>query len=311
MHLRFFGCLAFLACALTACNSSEITMSKADELPYLSKRIFLPDPNDTIIDLMPLRKEMAAYAETIPEPFGLHFEYLPSGSSIGINDRASFIEASLLKVPVTIKLYQLKNEGLLSLNDVVRLEEEDMDPTFGALWQRGVGAELTVRELVHLMLQDSDNTALQMLGRKMASVRPGFVNEIFDNLDIPKESGEHGVVISAKSYTSILRSLYLSAALPKKDANEILGILTETSFSDMLPAGLPADVPVAHKVGIYQKENFFTYGDCGIVFIPRRPYSLCIFVHGSQEHAKRYMKDFSRMAYEFISRAESRTYEEN
>ncbi|MEK7218037.1 MAG: serine hydrolase [Patescibacteria group bacterium] len=309
MRSRLICCLALLAFALTACGDGK-NASDPSGMPLLSKRIFAPDPNDTIVDLMPLRTKMRAYAKTIPEPFGIYFEYLPSGASIGINEQASFIEASLLKVPVVIKAYQMENEGLLSLDDTLRMEESDIDRNYGTLWQRGVGTEISVREAVRLSLQDSDNTALQMLGRKMGSVRPGFVNEVFDNLDIPKEVGPEGVMVTAKNYTSILRSLYLAASLPKRDAQEILSMLTKTRFSDKIPAGVPPEIPVAHKVGVYDKEGVVTYADCGIIYVPKRPYSLCVFVHGSAEHATQYIKDFSLMAYETISRAEATSYDD-
>ncbi len=300
----------FASTLLSGClslHSSEYAESA--KMPLLSKRIFHPDPNDTIVNLMPLRTRMRAYAKTIPEPFGLYFEYLPSGASIGINEQASFIEASLLKVPIVMKAYQLKNDGLLSFDDVVGMEEADIDRDFGTFWQQGVGTNASIRSLIDRTLQQSDNTALQMLGRTMRRIRPGFADEIFDQLDIPKEVGDHGVMVSAKNYTSILRSLYLAASLPKHDAQEILKLLTETDFNDMLPAGVPDDVPVAHKVGVYGKEPFTTFGDCGIVYIPRRPYALCMFVHASEDRARTYMREFSRMTYEYISTANTHTYE--
>ncbi len=274
-------------------------------MPYLSPRIFLPDQNDTIVDLTPLRMQMRAYEKTIAEPTGVYFEYLPSGSSISIDEDALFIEASLLKVPVAIETYKLKDEGFLSMDDTIQLEQGDKDPNFGSLWKRDVGTVLTVRDVVREMLQESDNTALQMLGRKLESVRPGFVNEVFDDLDIPKAMSAQGVMISAKNYVSILRSLYLASSLPKQDAQEVLAMLTETIFSDKLPAGVPADIPVAHKIGVFEKEGYSTYADCGIVYVPRRPYALCMFVLGSNDHATQYMQNFSRMAYDYIAQAKA------
>jgi len=302
------GCLAFLF--LTACGTGCGMSGDPSKMPLLSPRVFMPDQNDTIIDLMPLRKEMQAYAKTTPDLFGVYFEYLPSGASIGINHEIAFIEASLLKVPVAIKTYQLKNEGLLSLDDKIRMEPEDIDRNFGTLWQKGVGTELTIREALKSMLQESDNTATQMLGRTMKSIRPGYVNEVFDNLDIPKEVSTEGVLVSAKNYTSILRSLYLAASLPKADAQELLDLLTRTKFLDKIPAAVPPTIPVAHKVGIYDKEKFTTYSDCGIVYVPKRPYSLCMFVHASEDRATRIMQDYSRMAYNFISSAKAASYDD-
>ncbi len=304
------GCLALLALTLIGCQLKETCLSgDPAKMPYISKRVFIPDPNDTIIDLMPLRTQIREYAKKLPEPVGLYFEYLPSGASIGINDTTAFIEASLLKVPVAIKTYQLKNDGLLSLDDTITMVESDIDKNFGTLWQRGVGTKLTVREVLRSMLQESDNTAAQMLGRKLGSVRPGFVNEVFDNLDVPKELSDEGVLVSAKNYTSILRSLYLASALPKADAQELLDLLTRTKFYDKIPAGVPPDIPVAHKVGVYDKEGYVTYSDCGIVYVPKRPYSLCVFAHASEERATQYIRDFSRMAYDFIAQAEAVRYD--
>lgn len=311
MRCRPFGFLIAASLLLVSCGETrQFAAKESATMPFVSKRAFLPDPNDTIIDLMPLRTQMRAYAKTIPEPIGLYFEYLPSGASIGINDQVAFIEASLLKVPVAIKAYQLKNEGLFSLDDTMRMQKEDIDRNFGTLWERGVGTELSIRDIIRLMLQESDNTAAQMLGRKLGAVRPGFVNEVFDNLDIPKEVGTEGVLISAKNYTSILRSLYLASSLPKKDSQELLDLLTQTKYLDKIPSGVPPDVPVAHKVGMYDKENFTTYSDCGIVYVPKRPYSLCIFTHATDEQATKYMRDFSRMTFEYISGAQTVSYDE-
>lgn len=311
MLRKFIGCLLLLL-LLTACQSCVDHLEERKAMPLLSPRIFAPDPHDTIVDLMPLRTQLKNYEGSIPEPHGIYFEYLPSGASIGLNERESFIEASLLKVPVVIKAYQLKNEGLLSLDDVMTMEQADIDRNFGSLWERGVGTSMTLREVIRSILQESDNTALQMLGRKMGTVRPGFVNEVFDVLDIPKEvNAEAGVVISPKNYTSILRSLYLAASLPKKDAQEVLGILTETKFNTQIPAGVPPGISVAHKVGVYTKSaETATFSDCGIVYVPRRPYALCMMIRGSEEHATRHMQDISRMIYAFISHTKATTYDD-
>lgn len=302
------GILASLSFVAVGCQRSGMQSSDPASMPLLSRRIFAPDPNDTIIDLTQLRSQMKTYAASLQEPFGLYFEYLPSGSAIGINSQTSFIEASLLKLPVVIKAYQLKEEGLLSFDEKLSMTQDDINPSFGSLWQRGVGTELPVREIIRLTLEESDNTALQMLGRKLSSVRPGYVNEVFDNLDIPKELGPEGVMVSAHNYTSILRSLYLSASLSKTDSQEILSMLTETKFSDELPAGVPAGIKVAHKIGVYDKDGVTTYSDCGIIYIPKRPYSLCVLVRGSQDRARAIIQDFSRMAYGFISNAKAVSY---
>jgi beta-lactamase class A len=45
-------------------------------------------------------------------------------------------------------------------------------------------------------------------------------------------------------------------------SNEMLDSMTDTEFEDRIPAGLPPDVRVAHKIGSYESS----FSDAGIVF---------------------------------------------
>src|SRR5690606_26339855 len=74
-----------------------------EEYPYLSKRVLIELPQDTLINFLELRRalrsEIASYGES---QFGVYFEYLPTGTNIGVNDRSEFHAASLFKVPVVM-----------------------------------------------------------------------------------------------------------------------------------------------------------------------------------------------------------------
>lgn len=306
--VRRFPLIAGIAILLTACGTEpELpALPSNTQFPLLSRRIFIEDFNDLIINFTALRSQFKLYAKNISDPIGVYFEYLPSGSSISINAETPFIAASLLKVPMAIEIYRLSAAGELEMEESVRVLPDDIDTGFGTLWRQGAGTELSIRELVRLMLRDSDNTALRALMRVVGAVHPGYLNDVFDELDIPKSLSDDTVVISAKNYTSILKSLFLATSVSREDANEILTTMTQSSFGKGLPAGVPSTVPIAHKIGVYEKSGRITYSDCGIVYVPQRPYVLCIFAHSTEEKAYRYMEDFSRMAYRFVSTADIR-----
>ena len=59
---------------------------------------------------------------------------------------------------------------------------------------------------------------------------------------------------------------------------EMVGVRRRQKFNDAIPAGLPADIAVAHKTGNITRIHH----DAGIVFA-RRPYVLVILVRGVQE----------------------------
>lgn len=268
---------------------------------YLSKRIFAENRNDVLINFIPLRQALKTYVTKQPYPIGVYFEYLPAGTSIGVNDTLEVKIASLIKIPVVMATYKAIEEKKLTLDQVITIDEDDIDSSFGTLWEKGSGTTLTIQEAINLILKESDNTA----SRALTDVLPELsIERVFDSLDIPKNHEENYTLISPKNYTSILRSLYLSSYLEQKNSNALLDILTQTNYNDKLPAGVKHMVPVAHKIGVYNtddKNELPIYSDCGIVYVPNRPYSLCIMMRGyKEEEVRKHMQLISSMVYQYI-----------
>jgi len=272
-----------------------------NQYPFLSKRIFTESQNDILINFTPLREILRGYINSKPYPIGLYFEYLPSGTSIGVNEQMQVRVASLVKVPAVMAIMKEVENNQLSLDEAVTIEETDLDKGFGDLWKKGAGTRITMKEAVALALQESDNTAVNVLFSKL---KKGSIDLVYDALDIPiSEGASFPHIITPKDYTSILRSLYLSSFLTKEESNYILLLLTQTKFNDKIPASVPNEIPIAHKVGVYQKEGEpVVYSDCGIVYVPNRPYSLCIMVQAPEEMSRMYINDLSQSIYTYISR---------
>ncbi|MEK7227748.1 MAG: serine hydrolase [Patescibacteria group bacterium] len=283
------------------------TFDKNDpsKYPYLSKRIFAQGQNEILINFIPLRNALRDYVDKLPDTVGVYFEYLPSGVSIGVNDRQELAIASLIKTPLVMAIYRQIEKGVIKKDDVVTMQEEYIDKGFGNLWQRGVGTELTVSELTKITLEESDNTASKMLGSLIPKEE---IRKVFDSLDIPMNTQENDktITVSPKSYSSILRSLYLSSYLEREHSNEILDILTKTLYDDKIVAGVPSSIKVAHKIGIWDIDSVngkgVIYNDCGIVYVPDRSYLLCIMTKTDEINAKLYMKTISKMIYSYVSK---------
>ncbi len=261
--------------------------------PLLSPRIFAQDRNDTIINFTDLRSELRSFVSAQKDiRAGVYFEYLPSGVSIGVNEKENFISASLIKVPFIMGIYKLIETGALTEDTMITLKPEDLDPNFGTLWKRGAGATLTVHEAIRLSLQESDNTAAVALDH-LSAADP--IRKVYDALDIPIDWEADQPVVSPKNYSSIFRCLYLSCFLDYAGSEKILTLLTQSIFHDGIPAGVPKDIPVAHKIGMYDSPDSAKRVrlDCGIVYAPKRPYILCIL--GETEHGKEHLiADFAR-----------------
>lgn len=275
--------------------------------PLLSQRIFVGRPNDVVINFTPLRGELQSFVRQKTGRVGIYFEYLPSGVSIGVNEKDEFVPASLLKVPLVMGVYRMIELGILRPDTPLTVRPEDVDDDWGTLWRRGAGAEVTVGEAIRHALEESDNTAVSLLNAVTAE---DVILDVFNGLDIPFSSLEENIpAVSPKNYSSILRCLYLSCYVAYEHSQEILQYLTQSVYRDGLPAGVPPDVPVAHKIGSFQfpLDLKGVRSDCGVVYVPRRPYLLCVFaelgphIDRDERQAELVIADVSRIVYRFIA----------
>lgn len=272
------------------------------QYPLLSKRVLQDFPQDILINFLDLRTQLRETVNPWESSFGFYFEYLPTGVSIGINEKEEFYAASLFKVPVIMAYYNKReSDGLLG-DEQFTVLQEDIDSQFGTLWKKGVGYKIKSSEAIRLALEESDNTAAKIIAR---SIRKESFQNVYDSIDIDLSVASGGAILTTKNYTSILKALYFSAVLQKNDSQAILDMLTKSKFNDKLVAGVGNGIVVAHKIGDYtdRAENT-AFMDCGIVYVPRRPYSLCMISVGDEETARERMSKVSKMIYDYVSKAD-------
>lgn len=294
--------LVFFALGRFSKHSPSVN-SQAGKYPLLAQRLFEAEHNDLIINFTQLREVMKARYAQQQIPLGVYFEYLPTGSSINVNDQFEVELGSLAKVPAVMAVYRSIENGEIGPDKVLTVQKEHIDSQFGSLWEKGVGTKVTVKDAVRLALTESDNTAVNLL---LSNIPKGSHEEVFQRLDLPKTTDGVYPTLSPKSYASVFRNLYLSSYINYHDSNAMLEYLTKTIFTDKLPAGVPPGVKVAHKIGVFSSaDKIPVYNDCGIVYIPERPYVLCLMVSADEETAREEIIAYSRMVYSFVSQVKA------
>lgn len=277
-------------------NASTTNVGNLQKYPLLSRRAISPNyPNDLIVNFLPLRQKLHEEVDPYSDSFALYFEYLPTGTTIGINEDKEFTAESLLKVPVVMAYFHKKEQEGITTDPTVTIKPQELNSKFGELYKKGAGAKVNLTEAVKLALQKSDNTASLVLADQITTNDFSFV---YDGLDIPEVVNKNLPIITAQEYTSILKALYFSSVLTNEDSEKILDLLTQTDFHDMLPSGVPNTIPVAHKIGLVNQQ---IYQDCGIVYMPQRPYSLCMVSKSDYSTAKQRMHTISKMVYEYVT----------
>ena len=108
------------------------------------------------------------------------------------------------------------------------------------------------------------------------------------------------------------RILFNASYLNRADSEEVLKILSNTTYRNGIPAGVPENVLVAHKFGERYPTNvennsqlhMLQLHDCGIIYYPKRPYILCIMTRGDNlETQQTVIAHISSFIYEKISRS--------
>jgi beta-lactamase class A len=274
----------------------------ADEAKYslLARRIFLQNRPDLIINFSSLREELREYLASLDlKKYSFYFEYLPTGTSIKIYDDSELVAASLMKVFLVMNLYKAHELGRIDIDQEVTIPPELINEASGPLWKRGAGTRITLRQAAKITLEESDNTASQLL---FTHVDGKLKDEerIFSAADITPqlEKGNQAATINAKSYSSVFKCLYFSCFLELAHSQEILKMLSEASYDHRISAGVPSGVPVANKYGTYSKVS---QSDCGIVYVPKREYVLCAMLWTDSVTADREIAELSKMVYEFVA----------
>jgi len=224
-----------------------------------------------------------------------------TGGYVDINADEVFPTASIIKLPILFQVFRRSEKGLINLNETISLADYYITGGSGYLQYAPIGKKLTYKQLTALMIQESDNTATNML---LSSV--GGMNELdremknwglkvtnFSNW-LPDLDGTN--VSTPKEMGTMLYNIGNTNLLSIKTRAEIVNIMSHVRNNRLIQAGLPSDVGFIHKTG----DIGTMLGDAGVVALPDgRKYVIVIMV-------KRPWNSFA--AKEFIIEASKITY---
>lgn len=282
-----------------SCNPDTGTMDYqllSPDIAWLSANEFLLRQHQTTTSYSDLKNSVSIILSNTKGHYAFYFEDLTTGAWIGLNEDEQFMPLSLYKVPVMIATLKEVESGEATLDQKVFLDKLDIDNQSGDLWKKGAGYQLTVKDLLLQMIQQSDNTAFEALNRHVVAKDVMFESVVAMGLPAPTLNDTR---VTAREYSAMLRGLYFSTYLRKPFSELALTIMLHSDFNSQIPAGLPKDVKVAHKVGFFVTEGF--YHDCGIIYATNKPYLLCVMSRNStSEEADRVISQLSKIVYNSV-----------
>ncbi|MGA0559305.1 class A beta-lactamase, subclass A2 [Larkinella sp. VNQ87] len=263
-------------------------------LPMLAQGQTAPPSTDQ------LAEKIRTIAETARGRVGVMATVIETGQSVSLNPDGHFPMQSVYKFPIAMAVLHQVDQGKLRLDQKVKVEKSDFvgpkqhSPIRDA---HPEGVELTLAELLRLMVSESDGTACDVLLAQLGGPYP--VTEYLRTLSVngvmvrttEKEMGENEAVqyrnwASPESMVRLLTVFHEGKKLSEASTVLLRRWLTETPTGPHRLKGLlPAGTVVAHKTGSSRTFDGFTRAtnDVGIITLPTGQHAaIAVFVADSK-----------------------------
>lgn len=288
-------CMFLVDWAYNAATTNSAESSRHDEEQIRKRGVRYTSPLLECSDMQPLRVDLFSKLEKklstiIPEStdaqgveMSVYLRDLNNGGWVEVGSEELYQPASLMKMPTLIAAFQKKDTS----PDYFAQETEAALP-YGINATQNIisgaplalGEKTTIRDLVRRVVLYSDNMAHDTLVSKIGVIA---MESVLDDFGIPPLTSAQEYRISPRMYARFLRILYNATYLSQQSSEDLLALLTHSTFDKGLRAGVPKSVIVASKFGerVMEEDGVKMYQlhDCGIVYASR-PYILCIMTKG-------------------------------
>jgi len=220
----------------------------------------------------------------------VYFANLVSGKWANVNPGEMYYPSSLGKIPIMMAYYELAQNSSTLLDQKIYYPTggEDLNQTQDIPPAKAIipGQSYTVEQLIEYMIEDSDNNAAQLL---FNNIDPDTLQNVYGDLGIPVNNDPTAATldfITPQQIGLLFRVLYNATYLSRDYSEKALQLMSQSSFTQGIVAGVSSSTVASHKLGLVGIQNGagvtaeHELHDCGIVYA-NDPYLLCVMTRGS------------------------------
>jgi len=209
-----------------------------------------------------------------------------------------------------VEVFRQLGLGNFDLNRRLHVTAGDKDWGSGDLCDAPNGASYTVSHLLSLMIDDSDNTATNMLIRLVGRSK---INGTMQELglthtrlsDFIRSEGpiRWALRSTPADMVHLLTAMAREKLIDEWSSRQMIAIMAADHINTLLPVPLPPGTTIAHKTGSLHD----TLNDVGIVYpldAAQPPYIIAVMTTdlSSLDAGRRFIHGVSRMAYSALTR---------
>lgn len=191
------------------------------------------------------------------------------GQYVDINSQELFPAASIIKLPILVRMFKSIESNQFTIYDDMKLTEQYRSSGSGELQYSPVGKTYNMDYLAKTMIQDSDNTSTNMIMAKMggmedvnAGLRDWGISTTYVRTWLPDLNGTNKT--TAADMAKLLYNLDNPGFLNVNSREYIIDYMSHVKNNRLIQAGLGDGALFIHKTG----DIGTMLGDAGIVFAP-------------------------------------------
>ena len=227
-----------------------------------------------------------------------------SGRYVSVDGEQTFAAASMIKVPVLVKLLLAIDNKEVDPGEILVMRPDLIGGGSGFLQWRPPNSRVSLKEAMETMIIFSDNTATNLIIDRLGGI--DVCNKDFERWGLsqteihnwlPDLEGTNKT--SPKDLVSILATVDKGDLLSADSRKRMLAIMEKTRIKTLLPFHLPPGSKIAHKTG----DIGSLVGDCGIIDSPDgRHFIACVAVSRphNDRRANELIRQVSKVMYSGI-----------
>ncbi len=227
-----------------------------------------------------------------------------NGKYIDINAEEQFSAASIIKLPVLVRMFKSIEAKQFTIYDEMILTDYYKASGSGDLQYRQTGGKYSLDALAKTMIQDSDNSATNMIMAKMGGMddvniglRDWGISKTYVRTWLPDLGGTNKT--TALDLAKILYNLDNPGFLNINSREYIIDYMSHVKNNKLIAAGLGEGAMFVHKTG----DIGSMLGDAGIVYAPNNQKYIIVILANRPYNApqgKEFIVKASNLIYKSI-----------
>lgn len=237
--------------------------------------------------------------------FAFVIKNLTTGEILCHKENEVVSSASLIKIPIMGEVLKQVNEGRLTLDRRIVVHEEDKVP-FSILTELSTGNSYSLRDVITLMIIQSDNTATNIL---IDLAGTDNINKFIKNtglnntvlmrrmMDFRARSEGRDNYTTAMDMAMILEKIYNKELISSEYSKLMMDILKKQLDDSMIRLFIPEETVIAHKTGGLDGIQH----DAGIVFSEKCNYIFSALTWNAKStyNSRAVIGKISRIVYDY------------